>query len=289
MKIKKENLKKVKIKDILKPKTVHENEKKLALMQVLNLSMPEILLNKEKILTNKEQKKYRKLEKQINKELPIQYILKESYFYNKKFIVNKNVLIPRPETEVLVEETNKLIKDKFSDKKINILDIGTGSGIIAITLNILNKNSNVIATDISKKALKIAKKNQKIHKTKVKFIKTNLYNKIDEKFDVIISNPPYIPNNSKNIELKVKNNEPQIALYGGKDGLYYYRQIIKDIKTITKENHIIAFEIGENEEQEIEKLLKNNFPKDKIIIKKDFNDFNRYIFSISQIDNNKII
>lgn len=289
MKTKKENLKKVKIKDILKPKTVHENEKKLALMQVLNLSIPEILINKEKILTHKEQKKYRKLEKQINKEFPIQYVLKESYFYNKKFIVNKNVLIPRPETEILVEETNKLIKDKFSDKKINILDIGTGSGVIAITLNLLNNNSNVVATDISKKALKIAKKNQKIHKTKVKFIKTNLYDKINEKFDVIISNPPYIPNNSKNIEQKVKNNEPQLALYGGQDGLYYYRKIIKNLKTIIKDNHIIAFEIGENEEQEIKKILKNNFSKDKIVIKKDFNNFNRYIFSISQIDNKKIM
>lgn len=286
MKIKKENLKEMKIKDILEPKTINENEKKLALMQVLNLSIPEILLNKDKQLTKQEEKQYKKIEKKINKDIPVQYILKETYFYNKKFYINKNVLIPRPETELLIKETNDLIKEKFQNKKINILDIGTGSGVIAITLEKLNKNSTVTATDISKKALKVAQKNQKLHKTKVKFIKTNLYQNVNEKFDVIISNPPYIENDSKNIENKVKNNEPHLALYGGKEGLDYYKKILKNIKNIIKENHIIAFEIGEHQEDKITKIIKEQLPDDKIIIKKDFNNYNRYIFAISQIDNN---
>lgn len=270
----------MKIKDILTGDNI--NEKKLALEQVLNLSMPEILLNKEKKLTPKEQKKYQKIEKKINKNLPIQYILKKTNFYGEEFYLNKNVLIPRPETEYLVEETLNLIKEHFKNKKVTILDIGTGSGIIAITLNNKLKNSSILATDISKKALKIAKKNQKIHKTNVNFQKTYLYKNINQKFDVIISNPPYIEENSKKVEEKVNKNEPHLALFGGKDGLKYYKEIIKDIKNIINKEHIIAFEIGENQGEKIKKIITKELPNDKVIIKKDYNGYDRYIYSISK-------
>lgn len=270
----------MKIKDILSGDNI--NEKKLALEQVLNLSMPEILLNKEKKLTPKEQKKYQKIEKKINKNLPIQYILKKTNFYGEEFYLNKNVLIPRPETEYLVEETLNLIKEHFKNKKVTILDIGTGSGIIAITLNNKLKNSSILATDISKKALKIAKKNQKLHKTNVNFQKTYLYKNINQKFDVIISNPPYIEENSKNIEEKVNKNEPHLALFGGTDGLKYYKEIVKDIKSIINKNHIIAFEIGENQGEKIKKIITKELPNDKVIIKKDYNGYDRYIYSISK-------
>lgn len=269
----------MKIKDILNNKTDYENEKKLALMQVLNLSKPEIILNKEKELTKQEEKKYKKIEKKLKKGKPIQYILKETYFYNEKFYVNKNVLIPRPETETLVENTNNLIKEIFKDKKIKILDIGTGSGIIPIMLKKLNKESTIIATDISKKALKVAKKNKKIHQTDIKLKKTNLYKGIKNKFDVVISNPPYIDKKSKDIEQKVKENEPHLALFAKDEGLYFYKEIIKDLKNIINDTHIIAFEIGENQGEKIKKLLKKEFPNDEIIVKKDYNNHDRYIFS----------
>lgn len=266
----------MKIKDILTKDIT--NEQKLALEQVLNLSKPELLLNKDRELTKKEYKIYQKINQKINKGLPISYILKKAYFYNQYFYVNKHVLIPRPETEVLVQKTNNLIKEYLSNKDIKILDIGTGSGIIAITLKQLDNNYNITATDISKKALKVAKKNNKISNTRIKLIKTDLYKGIKDKYDVVVSNPPYIDRNSKSVEEKVKNNEPHLALFADNNGLYYYEQILKNIKNIIKDKHIIAFEIGENQGEKIQKIAKQYLPNDEITIKKDYNGFDRYIF-----------
>lgn len=273
MKIKKENYKKMKIKDVL-----NDNQKKLALAQVLNISIPELIINKEKELTKQEEKAYKKIEKKLNKQIPIQQVLKKAYFYNREFYITKNVLIPRPETEELVNQTIKLINN--SKKQIKILDIGTGSGVIAITLEKELKNAKITATDISKKALKVAKKNQKIHNTNIKFKKTNLYQGIKDKFDVIISNPPYIDKTSKTVEKQVKQNEPHLALFAKENGLFYYKEIIKNIKQIINENHIIAFEIGENQGNKIKEIIKKELPQDKIIIKKDHNNYDRYIFAI---------
>ena len=272
----------MKIKDILNKSIT--NEQKLALGQVLNLSTPELILSKEREITNKDYKKYQKIEKKLNQGLPIQYILKKAYFYNKEYYVNKNVLIPRPETEVLVEKTNNLIKKEFKNQKINILDIGTGSGIIAIALYKLNNSYSITATDISKKALKVAKKNQKRHNTSIKFIKTDLYKGINEKFDVIISNPPYIEDNSDQVEKKVKENEPHIALFGGKEGLDYYERILKNIKQILKTKHLIAFEIGENQGKKIRKIINKYLPNDNVTVEKDYNGFDRYIFIKNNTD-----
>ncbi len=273
MKIKKENYKKMKIKDVL-----NDNQKKLALAQVLNISIPELIINKEKELTKQEEKAYKKIEKKLNKQIPIQQVLKKAYFYNREFYITKNVLIPRPETEELVNQTIKLINN--SKKQIKILDIGTGSGVIAITLEKELKNTKITATDISKKALKVAKKNQKIHNTNIKFKKTNLYQGIKDKFDVIISNPPYIDKTSKTVEKQVKQNEPHLALFAKENGLFYYKEIIKNIKQIINKNHIIAFEIGENQGNKIKEIIKKELPQDKIIIKKDHNNYDRYIFAI---------
>ena len=268
----------MKIKDILNQNI--NNEQKLALEQVLNLSRPELILNKEKEISEKEYKEYQKINKKLQKDLPIQYILKKAYFYNKELYVDKNVLIPRPETEVLVQKTNNLIKKVFENKKIDILDIGTGSGAIAIALKQLNDNYNITATDISQKALKIARKKKKKYNTDIKLIKTDLYKGINSKFDVIISNPPYIKENSEEIEEKVKDNEPHLALFGGKEGLDYYERILQEIGHILNKKHIIAFEIGENQGKKIEKIAKKYLPNDMIKIQKDYNSFDRYIFII---------
>lgn len=265
----------MKIKDILENNI--DNEQKLALEQVLNLSKPELTVNKERELTKREYKKYKKINKRLKKE-PIQYILKKAYFYNNEFYVNKHVLIPRPETEVLVEKTNNLINKHFKNKKINILDIGTGSGVIAITLKQLNKNTNVTATDIKTKCIQIARRNSKSLNTNVEFIKTNLYKGIEKKFEVIISNPPYIDENSTTVEEKVRNNEPKIALFAKDEGLSYYREILKNIDKILRKRYIIAFEIGENQGKKIEKIAKEYLPNSKVIIEKDYNGFDRYLF-----------
>ena len=251
----------MKIKEVL-----NDNQKKLALAQVLNISIPNLIINKEKDLTKQEEKAYKKIEKKLNKHIPIQQALKKAYFYNREFYINKNVLIPRPETEELVNQTIKLINKEKN--QIKILDIGTGSGVIAITLEKELKNAKITATEISKKALNI------------KFIKTNLYQGIKDKFDVIISNPPYIDKKSKTVEKQVKQNEPHLALFAKENGLFYYKEIIKNIKQIINKNHIIAFEIGENQGNKIKEIIKKELPQDKIIIKKDHNNYDRYIFAI---------
>lgn len=266
----------MKIKDILKQDI--NNEQKLALEQVLNLSRPELIVNKDRELTKKEYKKYKKINKKLKKGQPIQYILKKANFYGTDYYVNKNVLIPRPETEYLVEKTNKLIKEIIKKEDISILDIGTGSGAIAITLKELNPSVNITATDISKKALKVAKKNTQKHNTKIKLLKTNLYQGINQKYDIVISNPPYIDKESNDIESKVINNEPNIALFADNQGLYYYEEILKNIDKIIKKEHIIAFEIGENQGEKVKKIAKKYLPNDKIIIEKDYNNYDRYLF-----------
>lgn len=211
------------------------------------------------------------------KKTPIQYVVKNVDFYGYNYKINKNTLIPRFETEQLVEETTKLIKNRF-EGKIDILDIGTGCGCIGLTLKRLIPESNVILTDISGKALKIAKKNAK--GMDVRIIKTNLYKKLIEekkKIDVIISNPPYI-SETDSIEDIVKNNEPKIALFAEEDGLYYYERILKDINKIVKKDYLIAFEIGHKQAKKISLIAKKYIKDCKILIKKDLQKRNRMMF-----------
>ena len=154
---------------------------------------------------------------------PVQYIVGNVNFYGNEIKVNKNVLIPRFETEELVEYTISYIKKMFKEK-INIIDLGTGSGCIAVTLK-KKINSNVSAIDISKEALEVARENAKKNKVEIDFIQNDMLDNISNKFDVIISNPPYI---SKNEEIQdiVRKNEPSLALYADNEGLYYYEKII---------------------------------------------------------------
>lgn len=270
----------MKIKELLQKDL--NNEQKLALEQVLNLSRPEIIINKEKELTEEEYKEYKRINEELEKGKPIQYILNKANFYGNDFYINNNVLIPRPETEVLIEKTNNLIKKHFNKNNINIIDIGTGSGVIAITLKLLNKNYNITATDISKEAITVARENCKKHSTDIKLVNTNLYEGINDRFDVVISNPPYIDINSNQIEQKVKENEPHLALFAKKEGLYYYEKILSNIKDILTKNYIIAFEIGENQGKKIERIANKYLNNAKIEVQKDYNGYDRYIFIIGK-------
>lgn len=211
----------------------------------------------------------------LNNGEPVQYIVGNVDFYKHNFLVNKNVLIPRFETEELVLNTINLIKKNFN-KKIKILDIGTGSGAIAISLK-KEINSEVYATDISKEAIEVAKENAKRNNAEVNFINTNLFDGIKEKFDVVISNPPYIRYDEEIDEI-VKNNEPHLALYADNDGLYYYEEILKNVNSILNKKYLIAFEIGKDQYKEIEKI-KNKYLKDaKIYLKKDLEKRDRMVF-----------
>lgn len=209
---------------------------------------------------------------------PVQYIVGNVNFYGNEIKVNKNVLIPRFETEELVEYTISYIKKMFKEK-INIIDLGTGSGCIAITLK-KKINSNVSAIDISKEALEVAKENAKKNKVEIDFIQNDMLDNISNKFDVIISNPPYI---SKNEEIQdiVRKNEPSLALYADNEGLYYYEKIIKQAKKNLKEKFIIAFEIGYMQGKKIKKIAEQNYPKAEVVLKKDLQGKDRFIFIIN--------
>ena len=213
--------------------------------------------------------------KRLKNGEPVQYIVGEVDFCGNILKVNKNVLIPRFETEELVDQTIKYI-NKFFDKKVDILDIGTGSGAIAISLK-KKVNSNVTATDISKEALDVAKENAILNKVDIDFINTNIYENIDNKFDVVISNPPYIAYDEEIMDI-VKNNEPHTALYADNNGLYFYEQILKNIKTILKDKYLISFEIGEKQFNDIKKYKDLYLPESNITCKKDMQGRDRMVF-----------
>lgn len=210
---------------------------------------------------------------------PVQYIIGNVDFYGNKILVNKNVLIPRFETELLVEKTCKLIKSKFN-KKVSILDIGTGSGCIAISLDKL-VDSKIDAVDISSTAIEVAKENNIINDTNVNFFVSDVFSNVDNKYDVIISNPPYIAYDEEIMDI-VKNNEPNNALYAENNGLYFYEKILSECKRYLNDNFIIAFEIGYKQGKIVEELAYKYLDNIDTVIKKDYNDKNRYVFIFSK-------
>ena len=214
--------------------------------------------------------------KQLKNGIPVQYIIGNVDFCGYKINVDKRVLIPRFETEELVDNTIKLLKKNF-DSNINILDIGTGSGCIAIALKKNIENSNVYATDISKDALDVAKMNMKENNVDINLINTNLYDGINLKFDCVISNPPYISKNEKIMDI-VYNNEPHCALFADNNGLYYYEEILKNINKILKDKYLICFEIGESQFNDIDKFRQKYLKDSKILLKKDMQNRNRMVF-----------
>ena len=196
----------------------------------------------------------------IEKNIPVQHITGFETFYGYEFMVNNDVLIPRFETEELVE--NLLYEfDDFFDCEVNCVDIGTGSGAIAITLAKEEPRMNFYATDISEKAINMAKKNADRLNAKVNFLVGDMLEPVyGMKFDIQVSKPPYIPSDEY-VEPLVKDNEPHIALFGGEDGLKFYRIILANAKKILKPKNIIAFEHAYNTGEALRKLIKYYYPK----------------------------
>jgi release factor glutamine methyltransferase len=217
--------------------------------------------------------------KKLLNQYPIQYLIGYVNFYGYKINVNENVLIPRYETEYLVEKTIKYIKDNFNSK-INILDLCTGSGSIAISLS-KELNCSVDASDISSKALEIARINAKENNADINYIESDLFDKINGKYDVIISNPPYISKNEK-IMYSVDKYEPHEALYADDEGLFYYDKILSEIKNHLNNKYIIAFEIGYTQGEKIKKLAEKYLNNPKVLIEKDLSNKDRYVFIFSK-------
>ena len=204
---------------------------------------------------------------------PVQYIVGDVDFYGNIIKVDKRVLIPRRETEELIEKTLKLI----NKDNIDIIDLGTGSGCIAITLKKLLPSSHIDAIDISSDALELAKENSKLNNVDINFSKNDMLNGIDKKYDLIISNPPYISYDEDIMDI-VKNNEPSTSLYADNNGLYYYEEILKNCKKNLKDNFLIAFEIGYNQGDKLIELANKYLDNVSIKIEKDMQGMTRFCF-----------
>ncbi len=246
----------------------HILDSEILLSKILDKPREDVLINLDQKITEKNILKFEKyIERRIKKE-PVAYIIEEKEFWSKKFKVNKNTLIPRPETELLV---NKLL-EIFFEKKISILDIGTGSGCIILSLLSELINSTGVGIDISKDAILIAKLNRKRLnlQNRVKFFNKPLIRVINKKFDLIVSNPPYIERkNMKNLSEDIKMYEPKIALDGGNDGLDLIKKVIYKSKDILKVNGTLALEIGNEQIKKVSKILFDN----KFRVKHVINDY----------------
>ena len=209
---------------------------------------------------------------------PIQYLIGYSCFYGYDFIVNENVLIPRCETEELVENILYRYDDYFKGQKVDVADCATGSGCIAIALALEEPNMNVCASDISSEALEVAKANNKKLGANVEFMQGDMLEPFKgRKFDIFVSNPPYIPDEEEVMSL-VKDNEPNIALFGGNDGMKFYRIILSGLKPLLKDKAIIAFEHGWDKKEEMIKLAKEYFPDSDVEVIKDLEGKDRMTF-----------
>ena len=261
---------------------------KILIEYVFKISKEKLILKYKDEINDKKVEEFRKLLKKLENGIPIQYIINNQEFMGLNFYVDENVLIPQPDTEILVEEvikycnelrnnesedkeTNKDYKENIEkepiinkeDKNINkktikILDLCTGSGIIGISIYKYLENVEIYASDISQKALNIAEKNTNLNNAKINFINSDMFENIHIKdFDIIVSNPPYIE--SKVIESLSKEvqNEPKLALDGGEDGLKFYRCILENAKDYLRKNGAIFLEIGYDQKEKIEEILKS--------------------------------
>ena len=274
----------MKINEILKKQTeIFINNKiesprlccELLLSFVLKRNRTFLLLNPDFCLSPKEEAEFFSLAEKRSKNMPIAYIIGEKEFYGLSFFVNENVLIPRPDTELVVETVLDILKKSEGEK--TVLDIGTGSGAIAVSVSKNAENAKVFATDISKKALEVARKNAEKNEAAVEFFAGDILSDTFplNAYDIVVSNPPYIEKAAMDgLMPDVACYEPHLALCGGEDGLDFYRAIIKKCPRILKKGGKIVFEIGYNQGETINKLLSLGGFSD-ILVLKDLADNNR--------------
>ncbi len=254
---------------------IHKTQAEMLLAILLNVNSLELLLMLDKKIDLEIANKYKEQVLMVKNNVPIQYVIGNVNFYGNNFIVNRNVLIPRFETEELVENVINYIKYEFSDAK-SVIDLGCGSGAIGLSIKKEYPNIDVTLVDISKDALEVTKENMVSLGLACNIIESDMWSNIEGTYDVIVSNPPYI-REDETIEDIVKDNEPSIALYGGKDGLDYYRKIREGIESHINDKFILALEIGDLQAKDVTNIF-SDIKDVKIICKKDMQGRDRMIF-----------
>ena len=246
---------------LLRRQGKEESLARFLLMYMLDES-PQLFSNcmSEQMSKENEEKYFSLIEKHIKKDVPLSHLVGFEYFYDRKFKVTKDVLSPRMETEELIYKVIEYVKTS-NKNNLKILDLCTGSGIIAITLKkeLDQITIDVVASDVSEEAIEVAKENAQYHDADVRFIQSDIFNNINDKFDIIVSNPPYIDRKDEvTMKENVLNYDPHLALFAEEEGMYFYRKIIEQAKDYLKENGVMFFEIGYDQKDKIIKLSKKN-------------------------------
>lgn len=252
---------------------------RLLLCYILNLKKEDLVIYGYKEINSKDQEKYEKVIQKLIEGYPLQYITHHSEFMKLDFYVDENVLIPRADTEITVEEVISYCKNMKKDN-IRILDLCTGSGVVAISIGNYIKNCEIIAVDISSKALEVANKNANKNKIdNITWVLSDLFDRVEGKFDIIVSNPPYIKKEVIVTLEKEVQREPIIALDGGEDGLKFYREIIKKAPNYIEKDGAIFLEIGYDQKQEVLNIIRETKQYKEVISKKDLGGNDRMIMA----------
>ena len=266
---------------LLRRQGKEESLARFLLMYILD-ERPQLFSNSlsEQMSKENEEKYFSLIEKHIREDVPLSHLVGFEYFYDRKFKVTKDVLSPRMETEELIYKVIEYV-NASNKNKFKILDLCTGSGIIAITLKkeLEQVSVDIIASDISEEALEVAKENSQSHDATIKFIKSDIFNNIDDKFDIIVSNPPYIDRKDElTMQDNVPNYDPHLALFAEEEGMYFYRKIIEQANDYLNENGVIFFEIGYDQKDKIIKLADMNGYSAEVY--KDINGRDRIAFLV---------
>ncbi|CAM4293571.1 peptide chain release factor N(5)-glutamine methyltransferase [Bacillus sp. GX] len=260
-----------------------ENAGEIVLCHVLKVNRTGLLMNLREEITAEQETSFTEFIHKHVEGIPIQYMIGHEMFYGRSFFVNEEVLIPRPETEELIVGVLERIERHFGDEKLHVADIGTGSGAISITLALENKNLHVYTVDIAQESIEVAKENAKTLGAEVTFYHGDLlspFYETGQKLDVVVSNPPYIPEEDWcGLSPVVKEHEPKRALVGGEDGLDFYRRFMEELPNVLQKKAIVAFEIGVGQGEDVKELLQQAFPHAHVEVVFDINGKDRMVFA----------
>ena len=260
----------------------HSDHVKIILAEILEKNPLELYNYLEEVIEEDKVEQYKKAILAMQEGKPLQYVLGKVNFCGYPFYVDERVLIPRFETEELVDQTVKYIKEYFKEP-IDLIDLGCGTGAIGLTIEKKVSTKSVDLIDISEETLEVTKINKEKLESNANLIQNDMLENMDKKYDVIISNPPYIKEEEE-IEDIVKNNEPHLALYAGKDGLDCYRKILGNCKKNMKDRCLIAFEIGSDQAKDIEHIVKETLENVRIEVKKDLSERDRMFFIFKNLE-----